>query len=444
MKKYYVSLKSLSLALYFSISSSLSLGSNWTILNNTRCVNDIGQYHNISSYLDCELICPSNLSAPLFSFCSVEEAPSCPTPTPTCWCYPLSDLNQCSPSSGWISGYTQIPPSPPPPSDWLPSINSGNMAFTSESPAEIGIGYYPVVGNGFIAFETGPFTQALVNAWPWRDAGSLKMSGVYSGKNFVDPSHRAQIPKISDLTIPAIQGSNITNLGCAIDFSTGVYYNRTLIYGVNGCEDGTIIEQRTYAHRSLRELFVFEIKAYSLINPSSWSGCTVPVSWSISSNIPVLNDTALEQSISSQTVEWKGTTRVPEEIDLPLRMIALVFDSWPMQGGEPVTELIFTPSVDTLSVRAVLRSDLDVQGATSPDDVAAVALTTWNEYTAFGSDLLLQSHIDAWSTLWASGGVELAGNSTFAATVNASLYDIISSLRSDWNYSTSPGGLGTG
>ena len=170
----------------------------------------------------------------------------------------------------------------------------------------------------------------------------------------------------------------------------------------------------------------------------------MPVSWSISSNIPVLNDTALEQSISSQTVEWKGTTRVPEEIDLPLRMIALVFDSWPMQGGEPVTELIFTPSVDTLSVRAVLRSDLDVQGATSPDDVAAAALTTWNEYTAFGSDLLLQSHIDAWSTLWASGGVELAGNSTFAATVNASLYDIISSLRSDWNYSTSPGGLGTG
>ena len=416
---------------------------DWTILNNTRCVNDVGQFHDMSSYLDCESICISNLSVPLFSFCSVTEAPTCPTPTATCWCYPLSDLSQCSSSAGWISGYTQLPPPLPPPSDWVPAINSGNMAFTADSPEEIGIGYYPVVGNGFIAFETGPFTQVFENTWPWRDAGSLQMNGVFSGKNFVDPSHHAQIPKFSDVTILAPSGSNITNLGCAIDFSTGVYYNRSLVYGVPGCEDGTIVEQRTYAHRSLREFFVFEIRAFSLINPSSWSGCTVPVSWSISPNIAALNDTVLEQSISSQTAVWKGTTMVSEEIGLPLRKLALVFDSWPIQGGLPVTELVFTPSADILSVRVVLRSDLDVLGATSPDDVATAALATWNEYVAFGSDLLLQSHMDAWSSLWASGGVELSGNSSFAATVNASLYDILSSLRSDWNYSTSPGGLGT-
>jgi hypothetical protein len=422
---------------------TLSQG-NWTILQNTRCVNDIGQFHNMSSYLDCETICISNLSAPLFSYCSTIQAPTtCPI-TNTCWCYPLSNLDECSSSNGWISGYTSLPPPNPPPLDWLPIINSGNMAYTSDNPLEIGEGYYPMLGNGFIGFETGPFTQIFENTWPWRDAGSLKMSGVYSGLNYRDPSHRAQIPKLSDLSLLQPSGSNITTLGCAIDFSTGIYYNRTLIYGVSGCEDGTVIEQRTYAHRSLRELFVFEIRAFSSINQESWTGCTMPISWSISPNIAVLNDTIFDQTITNTFVTWKGTTLIPEEEGLPLRQVALVFDSWPIQQGETITELVFSPETDILSLRAVLRSDLDVLGATSPDDVATAALSTWTEYTSFGSDLLLQSHMDAWSNLWESGGVELTGNASFAATVNASLYDIISSLRSDWNYSTSPGGIATG
>ena len=54
------------------------------------------------------------------------------------------------------------------------------------------------------------------------------MSGVYSGYNFASPSHRAQIPKVSDVTLLAPAGANVTAQGCAIDFARGVYYNRTL------------------------------------------------------------------------------------------------------------------------------------------------------------------------------------------------------------------------
>lgn len=38
-----------------------------------------------------------------------------------------------------------------PPSDWAPRIASGNMKWTADDPASIGAGYYPVVGNGYVA-----------------------------------------------------------------------------------------------------------------------------------------------------------------------------------------------------------------------------------------------------------------------------------------------------
>ena len=91
----------------------------------------------------------------------------------------------------------------------------------------------------------------------------------------------------------------------------------------------------------------------------------------------------------------------------------------------------------------MLRSDLDVEGAQTPGDVAAAAQATWETYTAQSPAALLASHEAAMAALWASG-VELAGNASFAANVNASVYDIVSSLRADWNWSTSPGGIASG
>eukprot|EP00911_Craspedida_sp_UC1_P000197 UC1_evm2s153 len=53
---------------------------------------------------------------------------------------------------------------------------------------------------------------------------------------------------------------------------------------------------------------------------------------------------------------------------------------------------------------------------------------------------LYQSHYAAWSTLWASG-IEIEGRDDAAATINSSLYYLLSSLRQDRVNSLSPGGL---
>lgn len=411
----------------------------------------MGQFHDVSAYEDCENICLSSADAPLFTFCPPSGADGCSPgggPAPgTCWCFPFSSLSTCESATSWTSGYFVPPPPPPPsppPADWQPLIDAGNMKFTTDGPELIGEGYYPVVANGFLGFEAGPYTQPFVNSWPWRDAGSMKLSGVYSGYNWTSPSHRAQIPKVTDVTIPQAAGANYTSVGAAIDFQAGIYYNRTLIVGgLPGCDEGAVVEQRMYAHRSLRELFVFELRAFSNASSPSWGGCTLPVQWVIAPDVG-LADTALTQSFTADGMAavWSGTTTEPEEPGMPLRKLAVVFDAWAAAGP---AQLVFTPAKPLLSLRAVLRSDVDVEGAQTPADVAAAAVATWRAYSStYTPQQLLDSHVQAMESLWGSGGVELGGNASFAAVVNASMYDIISSLREGYNFSTSPGGLATG
>ncbi len=220
-----------------------------------------------------------------------------------------------------------------------------------------------------------------------------------------------------------------------------MYYNRTLV--VNGTPggacDNTVIEQRSYAHRNLRELFVWEIRAFSADGSPSWAGCTnLAIKWTL--DIGGLGDTQLFETRGSPSIPttWSGTTTLPEEPGLPLRSLSLAFDTWVADGP---TSLNFTLDQPVVSLRAVLQSDLDVGLGSTPAVVAAAAIATWTRYASQTSDALLASHVAAMSQLWLSGGVELTGNATFAASVNASLYDIVSSLREDWNWSTSPGGI---
>ena len=78
----------------------------------------------------------------------------------------------------------------------------------------------------------------------------------------------------------------------------------------------------------------------------------------------------------------------------------------------------------------------------SPEIHAAFAAETGEQISDLVAEVKAE-HEAAMAALWASG-VELAGNASFAANVNASVYDIVSSLRADWNWSTSPGGIATG
>ena len=440
-------------ATFASTSASAPASANWTILPNTRCHNDVGQVHGIAAYVDCEAACQGGFGAPLFTYCPDASADGCGGPgeptVQTCWCFPLAQLSSCESANGWTSGWTPPPPPVPPPADWAPIIARGDMAFSAASAEAIGVGYFPVVANGFLGIEMGPFLQPQINQWPWRDAGSMKLAGVYSGANWTGPSHRAQLPRLSDVTLLREDGANYTAIGCAVQYSSGLFYNRTLVQGGAQCED-TIVEQRAYAHRALRELFVFELRAFSASGSPAWPGCTLPVAWPVTpewlNNVDVQLTLASSGSPPVAPAIWSGTTAVPEEEGLPLRNVAFAFDAWLLQGaGSGPTSLTFTPSAPLVSVRAVLRSDFDVPGATTPAQVAAAAAATWVNYTSTQTPAqLLASHEAAMAALWASGGVELTGNASLAVTVNASLYDIVSSLRADVNWSTSPGGIATG
>lgn len=432
-------------------SPKLAQAASWTTLPNVRCHNSINEFHNVTLLSACESLCdrfPDHCS--VVSFCPPTGGEGCPY-TSGCWLFPLSVLNascDTTGATGWVSAQRNGPPPPSaPPADWAARIGAGHMAFTLASPDEIGEGFFPILGNGFIGFEMGPFMQEFTNSWPWRDAGSLKLSGVYSGYNYSSPSHRAQIPRLSGVTLQESPGDSYSPIGAAIDYEWGVYYNRTRVTGPS-CPTPIIIELRTYAHRALRELFVFEIAAFPETQGGGWSECTVGVSWDLPLN--PLPDTILTETRDATLpyVLRVGQTAVPEEVGLPLRSLAVVFDSW---VSPTLTTLTFTPANDTLTLRAVLRSDLDVGGGgggapVSLSVVGDAAVATWTSYSQefYTSAGLMQLHVDTWAELWGSGGLELSGNDTLAAVLNASAYDLVSSLRDDWNWSTSPGGLATG
>ena len=191
------------------------------------------------------------------------------------------------------------------------------MKFSAASAAEIQTGFFPVVANGFLGLETGPFVQPFHDSWPWLDSGLVGLNGVYSGT--LAHSHRAQIPKLSDLSLVPESLASYAAVGCAIDFSTGVFYNRTrVVSGAAQCPGGTIIEQRTYAHRRYRELIVFEVRAFEEASGAA-ANCTVPVAWKVSPTATPaaphsgtaldVNLTQTAQGGGSAPTVWSGSLR---------------------------------------------------------------------------------------------------------------------------------------
>ena len=143
----------------------------------------------------------------------------------------------------------------------------------------------------------------------------------------------------------------------------------------------------------------------------------------------------------------RGATLLAEEPGLRTRAVAVVIDAFvaaaAAAGG---AELSLSAAQPRRAFLCVARSDLDVGAGADEEAVAAAALATWQNYSALynnnGSVLLRASHEAAWAALWESG-IELTGNVTLAAAANASLYDLLSSVREGWPFSTSPGSLAT-
>ncbi len=74
--------------------------------------------------------------------------------------------------------------------------------------------------------------------------------------------------------------------------------------------------------------------------------------------------------------------------------------------------------------------------------VLQCAQMRYDNATGLPSGELLSRHVSAWGQVW-SHRIEVSGDLTLAQAVNASAYYILSSIRADWPWSLSPGGLGS-
>lgn len=296
-----------------------------------------------------------------------------------------------------------------------------------------------MVGNGNVGIILGP-RMWWQNAWPWRDAGNFKVAGFYNGYNYTTPSHRAQIPSLIDVFIARDPAGNYTALGMALNFRQGVVYNRTGI-DADGCRN-TQIEQRYYAHRLYPSLFVYELVASPFDSRLPWTGCLLPLISNLTTQTPDLDIriVANGSSESGAPSKWSATTLLPEEPNGPVRHLEITFSSWLTEVAanfpQPGT-ISFTSSATSWRLLAEFHSD-----AGNGETMAHA--TVWKKCNSLRSDQLLKLHIDAWDLIWSSGNIELGGNATIGASVNASLYDIYSSMRNDVIFSTSPGGLAGG
>jgi hypothetical protein len=324
-----------------------------------------------------------------------------------------------------LSHTTPLADAAPTPPDWAASVHAGDMLFWGGAlPAA---GHMPSVGNGYLAKEVGPWHS--VGAM--NDFGSFYLAGVFNGVGNVTPSHRAAIPDAGDVRLRTGEP-----LGAALDLRGGAFLNRTLVHDKH-C-DGVQIQQRTYAHRAERSLFVVELRASAASGGGTWpaAGCTLTLDWAIGTSSPDFNISTLNMGSTGAAAIMSLITIAAETPGAPLRRVAMAYPAWlAAAGGAP--NVTFASSGDVLLAAIVLHSDLD-----AVDPIAAAA-SDWTRLNALGADVLLASHTAAWATLWDNGGIELEGNLTIAAAANSSLYAILSALRADVNYSTCPGGLAT-
>lgn len=105
------------------------------------------------------------------------------------------------------------------PSDWAEAVAQGDMLFAATDPAP---GYFPYVGNGYVATEL--FTNTTY------------LAGVFNGISNSTPSHRAAVPSTVRVHLPG--GSN-RQAGAALDLVHAAFYNRTVIT-VGDCAGFTV------------------------------------------------------------------------------------------------------------------------------------------------------------------------------------------------------------
>ena len=279
----------------------------------------------------------------------------------------------------------------------------------------------PYVGNGFLA--THPIVGARGGVAGAYAGQTIFLGGVFNAGQFSqNRSHRAAIPGFSTEVAPPSGAAAETTVEYELDVRRAVLSRRWAAGSL------TVTEEH-YAHRTRRNLLVHTIAlenrgpALQLgVSQRSGPECGGPYGCDVS--LSALPGNAGVRLLNGSTLE----SETPES---PLTTIAMASTTLPKQLR------LGAGANRTLLLLSSLSSSLE---SSQPVDTATRALS---EGTAAGAQQLLAEHAQAWSVLWESGA-EVEGDEGLACAINGSLYFILSSIRDDWDFGLSPGGLASG
>jgi trehalose/maltose hydrolase-like predicted phosphorylase len=267
----------------------------------------------------------------------------------------------------------------------------------------------PTIGNGFIGATVCAPSAGANNKGGWF------LSGVYSGACPAPVkgagNKRTVLPTAVQLE-PLLNG---TFQGMALDLRNGSVYRR---YSLPSCD----VQISYLAHRDARHLFVAVLTASNF--RASSSSCVIK---------PTVGSTTVAGGctrVGSITV--CNSTSNPETSRQAPTYVAICADAVP-------ASIILSAKQPRRAFIAAFATNLEsgVAAGQASDELAG---ERWRAAHAQPLTQLEMSHRSAWSELWRSD-ITLGGNLTRTVALRSSSYYILSSVRADWPFGSSPGGL---
>jgi trehalose/maltose hydrolase-like predicted phosphorylase len=289
----------------------------------------------------------------------------------------------------------------------------------------------PFVGNGFVA--THPIVGSEGGVHPAYIGRQLFMSGVYNGvsKPYSEwgtnrqQSHRAALQDwVTNVT--AGDGSPGRIDWYSLDMQRAIITKSWTAY------DATLhVEELHLAHQTRRNVLLHIVNATNhgskkvALHLTQHPGSPCGAEFTGGSCPPP--DVKLAPVSCGQHRCVNGSIMQKETQSSPLLVVAMASNL-----VEP-TIWIAPGETHTVVLARAVSSTLD--GGADP---LAVALSALEGVMRCAVADVLGEHSRGWAGIW-ENGLEVEGDVELATAINGSLYQILSSVRADWPYGTSPG-----
>lgn len=313
--------------------------------------------------------------------------------------------------------------------------------------------YLPSISNGYVGTVI--------------ESDDVFMGGVYVGQEvLLDKligfhSRRARIPSMMKIHVVVVSGKdhvsfktlhdsnhgdntvegsrsnsdfsvNVTALqmvGAALDMERGMYSRRFVSASPprQDDEESLQVEQRFYAHRVFRSLLVHQLE---IDNSRGVNSVQIGLSQLASTPSKDISFSEVTCPIAYPNIMCQVGELVQLETPESER-VRVAFVTSVISSSLPIQ--VKAHSKNIVTHLTALRSTLD-----SVDPLVEAA-HDFMKAISMDPQQLMNHHTQEWAKLWESG-IELGGNVSLAATVNSTLYYMLSATRKDYHWGISPGG----